>query len=243
MNRDQKIGLSLGILLVGAVAAFFYRHEQPRAVPLPELQSAAELDAQIAERPHAPYLESNVPAKAEPLPPAVSTDDSDLAQHGLVPEPIALETALKQHGISPTSLSNAAQARRPAAPVASVHVVRSGDTLSSIAAQYLGSAARFNELYEANRDRLRDANDLRVGQELRLPGAVSSGASTSMEPVEVQPVEPTLSPAAPPAKMFQPFPGNRGLPRTGVPTNLDASSPSGKRLSQMPPPEDLIIRR
>jgi len=240
MHRDQKIGLSLGILLVGAVAAFFYRHEQPHLTPLPELQTAAELDAHIAEGLHAPYLEPTAPVKSDPLPPATP---ADLAQQGLVPEPIALEAALQQHGITSTSLSNPAELRRPAPPAAAVHIVRTGDTLSSIAAQYLGSATRFHEIFEANRDRLRDANDLRVGQELRLPGAIASGISTSVEPVEIQPVEPSRNPVESPTKMFQPFPGTRGLPRTGVPTNLDASSPGGKRLSQMPPPEDLIIRR
>src|SRR5690606_34169520 len=49
------------------------------------------------------------------------------------------------------------------------HVVQSGDTLSGIAQKYLGSSARFEEIYEANRDLLKNPNDLRVGMKLKIP--------------------------------------------------------------------------
>ena len=51
------------------------------------------------------------------------------------------------------------------------HIVQPGDTLSSIAARYLGSSVRAGEIFELNRDKLRDMHSLRVGQELRLPPA------------------------------------------------------------------------
>ncbi len=55
------------------------------------------------------------------------------------------------------------------------YVVRSGDTLSSIAQIHLGSSADAARVYELNRDRLTDIHSLRVGQELRLPPAESGG--------------------------------------------------------------------
>lgn len=252
MNRDQKIGLSFGILLIGAVAAFFYRHEQPKALPLPELRSAAELDAQIAERPHAPYLEPSSRTQTEPLDSTTEVDADADSQAGLVPEPIALETMLKQHGISSTSLSNPADQPRQSVATAStpaVHTVRSGETLSSIAAEYLGNANRFYEIYEANRDRLRDANDLRVGQELRLPVAarppgVTTSSTAALPAARNDPPAESSTEGAQsrPAKLFVPVPGPRSLPRSGTPLEAEASSAAGKRLSQMPP-EDVIIRR
>jgi LysM repeat protein len=57
------------------------------------------------------------------------------------------------------------------------HVVQKGETLSSIAAKRLGSPNRFQDLFEANTDQLRDANDLRSGMVLKLPGSRSSVAS------------------------------------------------------------------
>ncbi|MFI4898499.1 MAG: LysM peptidoglycan-binding domain-containing protein [Phycisphaerales bacterium JB059] len=52
---------------------------------------------------------------------------------------------------------------------ARVHRVEPGDTLSSIAKRYLGTSTRAGEIFQLNRDRLRDMHSLHVGQELRIP--------------------------------------------------------------------------
>lgn len=60
----------------------------------------------------------------------------------------------------------------PAAPAPSkerTHTVASGDTLSSIAKQYYGDAAKWTKIFEANRDVLPDANSLKLGQRLKIP--------------------------------------------------------------------------
>ena len=49
------------------------------------------------------------------------------------------------------------------------HMVVDGDTLPVLAERYLGSSARANEIYEANRDALRDPALLPIGVELKLP--------------------------------------------------------------------------
>lgn len=49
------------------------------------------------------------------------------------------------------------------------YVVQSGDTLSKISKQFYGTENRWNDIYQANRDRLSSARSLRVGQELLIP--------------------------------------------------------------------------
>ena len=49
------------------------------------------------------------------------------------------------------------------------YVVRSGDTLSKIAASQLGSRGKWRRIYEANRSVLRSPNHLRAGQTLTIP--------------------------------------------------------------------------
>lgn len=49
------------------------------------------------------------------------------------------------------------------------HVVQSGDTLSTISKRYYGTPSRWIDIYQANRDRLRSENALKVGQEIRIP--------------------------------------------------------------------------
>lgn len=50
-----------------------------------------------------------------------------------------------------------------------VYQVQPGDTLSSISRTVYGTSSRWESIFQANRDLLRSPNDLRVGQELRIP--------------------------------------------------------------------------
>lgn len=50
-----------------------------------------------------------------------------------------------------------------------VHVVTDGDSLSRLSLRYYGTASRWQEIFNANREVLQGANSLRVGQRLRIP--------------------------------------------------------------------------
>ena len=50
------------------------------------------------------------------------------------------------------------------------YTVKAGDSLNRIAKRELGSYDRWNEIYQANRDKLRDPDILRVGMVLTIPG-------------------------------------------------------------------------
>jgi nucleoid-associated protein YgaU len=45
----------------------------------------------------------------------------------------------------------------------------SGDTLTRISSRYYGTWARWQDIYNANRDKLRDADVLPLGAELKIP--------------------------------------------------------------------------
>ncbi len=47
--------------------------------------------------------------------------------------------------------------------------VKAGDTLSKIAEKIYGDAAKFEVIFEANKDILKNANDIKVGQVLKIP--------------------------------------------------------------------------
>jgi len=49
------------------------------------------------------------------------------------------------------------------------HVVAENETLADIALRYYGDAARADDLYAANRDRIRDPAQLHAGQKLTIP--------------------------------------------------------------------------
>ncbi len=49
------------------------------------------------------------------------------------------------------------------------YMVKAGDSLSKIAKDLLGDANRWKEIYEANKDDIKDPNVLNVGQKLVIP--------------------------------------------------------------------------
>jgi nucleoid-associated protein YgaU len=53
--------------------------------------------------------------------------------------------------------------------VGNTYVVRPGDSLASIAVKYYGSTDAVNDIFWANKDRLSDPDQLRVGQTIFLP--------------------------------------------------------------------------
>ena len=50
-----------------------------------------------------------------------------------------------------------------------VHIVQPGDTLSKIAKVHLDDAKRYMEIFNANKDILKDPNLIKVGQKLVIP--------------------------------------------------------------------------
>ena len=63
----------------------------------------------------------------------------------------------------------AAAAQAAAEAKKRTYVVKPGDSLSKIAKEQLGNAARWPEIFELNRDQIKDPNLIHVGQELHLP--------------------------------------------------------------------------
>lgn len=93
-------------------------------------------------------LAGSLPASAVPSRPGAPS----------VPPPLAETTPAPAAASTPAS---------PAAP--RFHTVVPGDSLTRIARQYYGSASRWNEILEANRDIIRNPDSLALGTRLRIP--------------------------------------------------------------------------
>lgn len=57
----------------------------------------------------------------------------------------------------------------PPAPAETTYVVKSGDTLYSLAKRFYGDGKLSNVIYDANRDRIPHPRLMRVGTEIRIP--------------------------------------------------------------------------
>ena len=222
MHQDQRIGLALGVLLIGASAAFFFRNETLERPKSPQLQHAEQLDERIADKATRPYLqgieavESNgkrlrsvsnrqneeagddadhssywSPSVRKPR--ANFTElESDVQELDPIPVP---SDGMRTHGLTQTDGGQEKKDPKSEETSADNHIVQKGETLSSISAKRLGNPGRFLEIFEANRDQLKDANDLKQGMVLRLPeqrgeaskslasqGRRLPGSSSSLEP-------------------------------------------------------------
>ena len=242
MPRDQKLGLALGILLVGVVAAFFFRHDPLPTRALPPLKSAAALDRSIAAQSRTPYLQADEAAAQTPQSTITDTSGGDEFPEpqdgaGLVPDPIAGEDEMAIESSIPSTAATVPSQRE--------HLVQRGETLSSIAAKYLGNAGRYEEIYQANTDRLRNPNDVHPGMTLLIPEAAIT--TVSKRPPEstsgdVAKQSPTSPPAAG-AKMFVPYRRSPLLtPDDTAPREADAKASTKRRLSVTPPRDGTIIR-
>ncbi|MBL8849858.1 MAG: LysM peptidoglycan-binding domain-containing protein [Planctomycetaceae bacterium] len=183
MHRDHKLGLALGVLIVGFAAALCFPKPADIDQRLLQLDSTAELDADIAQLPVHAYTDADPTPAPEPPPPTAEViEPAEILPGGdggseLLagpPEPIPTEL------VATEPAGDAAQAvplpeARISAPMQQ-YTVRPGDTLSSIAAHLLGNHSRYIELFEANREILPTPDDLQVGMVLNVPGTVAAAA-------------------------------------------------------------------
>ena len=67
------------------------------------------------------------------------------------------------------ALQSAQQSSQTAAGGSQTYTVKSGDTLSKIAKQFYGDAGQYMKIFDANKDKLKDPDQIQVGQELKIP--------------------------------------------------------------------------
>jgi nucleoid-associated protein YgaU len=71
--------------------------------------------------------------------------------------------------------SNVQSGVESTAPAASqTYTVNKGDTLSKIAKEFYGSANRWHEIFDANRDQISNPDLIKPGQVLKIPTGASS---------------------------------------------------------------------
>lgn len=296
MNGDKKTGLALGVLLVGIVGAFFFRNESsPLDEPMPQLENPQKIDAEIAEKPRIPYLtgvetdtaltdappfspiSTSEAGRGATLEPTLNPGAFDSPFVDTAPPPDPIRSPAGDARFSHNNAWEVVGANSPptAQPVTSTthhdrsHEVKQGDTLSGLAYQYLGSSARYHEIFQANRDLLKSPNDLRIGMKLKIPpreaaptagrgqnipartikatdGPTTRNATSPANNVELLPETPEIetAPAEPrtPAdgRMFRPVPRQPFFPgRSGAATSSKQIPVQPVKSLSQQPPHDV----
>lgn len=196
MQRDVKLGLALGILVIGFAAAFCFPRQPAAEVamnPAAGLKLAA-VDEDIRQERRRTFVGDELTPPEQPtLAHAIDTDLPPLqtaamraqAAQRSAPDPIRRDVPPPVEAPAVGSLAVVAPA--VATPVSEpaveeFYTVQSGDTLSAVASKTLGSARKYEEIYEANRDLLATPNSLRIGMKLRIPQTAESVVKRQAEP-------------------------------------------------------------
>lgn len=210
MPREQKVGFTILIMIIGFAGAFCFRRQPEGEVALPPLQDENELNQLIAEyrlRPFLPGIDTKESIESqqeieEYLALSLRAKNSSSPQDKAVPHPIP-SADVPAHKKQNRSRSEQQKSERiqtvranfqnkPLRGNPQTHIVQPGDTLSGIAHNYLGSASRYMEIYEANRNVLSGPDQLRLNMKLVIP---LNGTEARSEPVKEarKPVSPEVS--------------------------------------------------
>ena len=72
---------------------------------------------------------------------------------------------------SKATTPTAGPARAQGGQAPQMYTVKPGDTLSKISKQFYGNANDYMKIFNANRDKLKDPDQISIGQELKIPPA------------------------------------------------------------------------
>jgi len=182
LDRGARIAAACFVLVGGVLLALLFRHESPETG-----HSSAAGGGRLVLRRHAEPSGSNstilqennasqaVRPPADPRPVEPGPSFHVPAMPGETPPPLPRDYP-GSRGSPPARWGTAigltlpdparAEQNRP------THEIVDGDTLGDLAERYLGSADRYVEIFEANRDVLSDPQVLPIGAKLKIPARV-----------------------------------------------------------------------
>jgi nucleoid-associated protein YgaU len=195
MQRRSKILVIALVVCLAGGATYFFRKRGPTSADVLNAPEQAEVQRRGVEKP-APqsHLLGEIQAADQPAGSSDLTPIAPSAGAATSYAPPANPSGMQGPTASPSSLHPAVAA--PPASVANTpsyapaaggpppfassfggggasetlrHRVVDGDTLTALAERYLGSANRYLELYELNRDKLASPDLLPIGAELKVP--------------------------------------------------------------------------
>lgn len=158
MQRDVKIGIAIGVLLIALIGIFWWVRSHQSAG---EEMMPPDMTSNTLEGPISP----------------VETEGGDMPAIGgtEIAAPGATTTTLPLMAPPAGATGVAGIPPAPPVPAAQTHTVASGETLGGIAKQYYGSEAKWPVIAAANG--ISDPRSLKIGQKLVIPPADAAVAA------------------------------------------------------------------
>lgn len=178
MRLSIRVGIVVLVVAIALVAAMQFR--RPEAPSSSEGWAGGGLDRRLATGSSDGWASRvpSTPLKAEPLRVPTAATESSAEVNASPPElppsyhrtfsPVGalLNEADETLEDEPQRLEDEAV---PAGARALTHKIADGDTLTTLAARYLGDANRWQQLFDENRDVLSNPDLLPIGRVIRIP--------------------------------------------------------------------------
>lgn len=173
MQRDAKIGIAIGVLLIALIAIFWFMRSNNAEQTLPPAEPVEGSGAVLPQpiEPVAPVGTEALPP--EPAGPVVSVP---------VPPPTGAATPPMTTGTGATAVPSPVEAVQPPVVSQQTHTVASGDTLSSISRKYYGTEAKWQQILDANKDKISSPSALKIGTVLTIPNVSTTTTATTAAP-------------------------------------------------------------
>jgi nucleoid-associated protein YgaU len=154
MQRDVKIGIAIGVLLIALIAVFWwFRHT--RTAPVSETVP--------------PAPEAELPGPVVPVAPPVGPPrEFGAAVGATVAAPMM--TSAEAASTTAAPAATATTTVPPAVAAEQTYKVQSGDTLTSISVHFYRTPVHWRVIYDANKDKIgAEPRNLKPGLELVIP--------------------------------------------------------------------------
>lgn len=189
MDRRKKILLVAVVLAVGVALALQFRKSE---IVQSGLSSASSWLTKSSAKPDSSLTSSSTPLMNPAARQATAFDGRIEAAPGA-----ATADAGRQSDSSPSpTVSTVAGPLENMNAPEQTHTIVDGDTLQNLSQHYLGRADRYMELFQYNRDVLRNPEVLPIGAELRIPTQVAVPAANGAAVTPAAPMTP-ISPLVP----------------------------------------------
>jgi pyruvate dehydrogenase E2 component (dihydrolipoamide acetyltransferase) len=163
------------------------QHRKPSRIRLPQAAPAAAVAAPTLVGVAAAFLSQQVPAAPLAAGPSQTAPRSAELDAAYVPDGMStaqLVSATRVALLSEMRQAWQARSAKPEAALPTTYTVQPGDSLSAIAARFYHNQAAWPVLYWRNRGEIRWADDIDVGQVLRIP---AEPATIPAPPAELSP--------------------------------------------------------
>ena len=205
MKRDVQVGVILGVIILAIIGVFLSTRTAVKepTIPIPEAEEDTQVGAlDINELPQAPPNTSqdtfkeitatiqNTEQKVAPVINTVKILEQPAEQEDNVIEGVwkkAKDEAINVSSrVSETSDQEiwkdiSSESVKKSTSKFQVHKVRSNDDLHKIAQKYYGDVSKWLLIFNANHDKIKDRNSLRIGTELIIPEEKPTSQKTKKE--------------------------------------------------------------